>query len=47
MNILTLFGNINAYSSISEGFDEFENKFVLEKAEEWCKSNSIEYSVEK
>ena len=48
MNILTLFWKyFNAYSSISEGFDEFENKFVLEKAEEWCKSNSIEYSVEK
>ena len=43
----TFWKYFNAYSSISEGFDEFENKFVLEKAEEWCKSNSIEYSVEK
>ena len=34
----TFWKYFNAYSSISEGFDEFENKFVLEKAEEWCKS---------
>lgn len=35
----------NAYSSISEGFDEFENKFVIDKVKDWCEANSIEYTV--
>ncbi len=41
----TFWKYFNAYSSISEGFDEFEQKFVLEKVEQWCSQNAIEYAV--
>ena len=41
----TFWKYFNAYSSISEGFDEFENKFVIEKLEDWCDQNGIEYTV--
>ena len=41
----TFWKYFNAYSSISEGFDEFENKFVLDKVKDWCEANSIEYTV--
>ncbi|MDD6659069.1 MAG: hypothetical protein PUE60_03250 [Eubacteriales bacterium] len=41
----TFWKYFNAYSSISEGFDEFEKKFVLEKVEQWCSQNAIEYAV--
>ncbi len=41
----TFWKYFNAYSSISEGFDEFENKFVLEKLKDWCNQNGIEYTV--
>ena len=41
----TFWKYFNAYSSISEGFDEFEEKFVLEKVEQWCSQNAIEYAV--
>lgn len=41
----TFWKYFNAYSSISEGFDEFEQKFVLERVEQWCNQNAIEYAV--
>lgn len=41
----TFWKYFNAYSSISEGFDEFENKFVIDKVKDWCEANSIEYTV--
>ncbi len=41
----TFWKYFNAYSSISEGFDEFEQKFVLEKVEQWCSQNAVEYAV--
>ena len=39
----TFWKYFNAYSSIS--FDEFENKFVIDKVKDWCEANSIEYTV--
>ena len=44
-DIDTFWKDFNAYSSISEGFDEFENKFVIDKVKDWCEANSIEYTV--
>lgn len=41
----TFWKYFNAYSSISEGFDEFEQKFVIEKVEQWCSQNAVEYAV--
>ena len=41
----TFWKYFNAYSSISEGFDEFENKFVIDKVKDWGEANSIEYTV--
>ena len=41
----TFWKYFNPYSSISEGFDEFENKFVIDKVKDWCEANSIEYTV--
>ena len=41
----TFWKYFNAYSSISEGFDEFENKFVIDKVKDWCEANSIEHTV--
>ena len=41
----TFWKYFNAYSSISEGFDEFENKFVIDKVKDWSEANSIEYTV--
>lgn len=41
----TFWKYFNAYSSISEGFYEFENKFVIDKVKDWCEANSIEYTV--
>lgn len=41
----TFWKYFNAYSSIREGFDEFENKFVIDKVKDWCEANSIEYTV--
>lgn len=41
----TFWKYFNAYSSISEGFDEFENIFVIDKVKDWCEANSIEYTV--
>ena len=41
----TFWKYFNSYSSISEGFDEFENKFVIDKVKDWCEANSIEYTV--
>ena len=36
----------NAYSDISEGFGDFEKKYVLEKVISWCDENNIEYRAE-
>lgn len=44
--INTFWKYFNAYSDISNGFDAFENEFVLEKTEQWCSANAIEYTAE-
>ena len=41
----TFWKYFNAYSSISQGFDEFENKFVIDKVKDWSEANAIEYNV--
>lgn len=35
----------NAYGDVSEGFDKFEKKYVLNKVIEWCNDNGIEYKI--
>ena len=35
----------NVYTQLSEGWQEFEDAYVLEKAQTWCKENAIEYTV--
>ena len=36
----------NAYPALFENFEEYQNKFILEKAENWCRDNKINYTVE-
>ncbi len=31
------------YPEMSEGFHEFENKYLMDKAVKWCESNNINY----
>lgn len=35
----------NAYKDISEGFDAFENKYVMEKVIGWCEENGVDYKL--
>lgn len=35
----------NAYSEISEGYSEFEEKYVKNKLISWCDENGIKYSI--
>ncbi|MGN1329634.1 MAG: hypothetical protein ACI4V4_08055 [Eubacterium sp.] len=35
----------SAYSDISDGFGDFEKKYVLDKAISWCVENNIEYKT--
>lgn len=35
----------NVYPQLVEGWDEFENTYVLEKAKKWCDENAINYTV--
>ncbi len=42
----TFWKYFNAYPKrIAEGWDEFENDYVLKKAISWCEENSINYIV--
>lgn len=43
----TFWKYFNAYPDISNGFDAFEKKYVLDKTIEWCRENSIKYRIEK
>lgn len=42
----TFWKYFNAYPDISEGFEGFEEKYVLEKVIAWCDENGIEYKTE-
>ncbi len=33
----------NAYKDISQGFDKFENEYVMNKVISWCEENAIDY----
>lgn len=35
----------NVYPQLSEGWQEFEDAYVLKKAQTWCQENAIEYTV--
>ena len=35
----------NVYPELFKGLEEFQNKFILEKAERWCKEHNIDYVV--
>lgn len=35
----------NVYPQLAEGWDKFENDYILNKAKEWCEENSINYIV--
>lgn len=37
----------NAYKDISDGFDFFENEYVMKKVTDWCDENGVEYKIEK
>lgn len=35
----------NIYPEMSEGYNDFEDSYVLEKAKKWCNENGINYSA--
>ncbi len=35
----------NAYPDLANGFNEFENKYVMNKAVRWCEENGINYVI--
>lgn len=35
----------NAYKDISEGFDDFEKKYVMKKVIDWCDENAVNYKL--
>lgn len=35
----------NAYDDISNGFDSFENQYVIKKVTDWCNENGIQYRI--
>lgn len=37
----------NIYPQLSEGYSEYEEKYVLDKAVAWCEENSINYVINK
>lgn len=37
----------NAYKDISDGFDAFENEYVMKRVTDWCDENGVEYKIEK
>lgn len=37
----------NAYKDISDGFDSFENEYVMKRVTDWCDENGVEYKIEK
>jgi hypothetical protein len=41
----TFWKYFNVYPILSEGWQEFEDAYVLRKAEIWCKENGINYVV--
>lgn len=42
----TFWKYFNAYPKrIAEGWDEFENNYVINKAVEWCRENAINYII--
>ncbi len=43
----TFWKYFNAYQELNEKYSDFESDFLIEKAESWCKENSVSYKVVK
>jgi hypothetical protein len=43
----TFWKYFNVYPQVSEGYQNFETQYVLNKIATWCDENSIEYKIEK
>ena len=41
----TFWKYFNAYKDVSDGFAEFEKKYVLDKVVSWCEENAVSYSM--
>lgn len=41
----TFWKYFNAYKEVSDGFDAFEKRYVMNKLTDWCSENSIEYTI--
>lgn len=41
----TFWKYFNVYSEIADGWNDFEDKYVLDKAVAWCNENGIKYSI--
>lgn len=41
----TFWKYFNAYKDISNGFDSFESKYVMNKVISWCEENAVEYKI--
>ena len=35
----------NAYKDISSGFDDFEQRYVMDKVVSWCEENGVNYKL--
>ncbi|MGN0532802.1 MAG: hypothetical protein ACI4IK_00415 [Eubacterium sp.] len=42
----TFWKYFKAYSEVAQGFDAFENKYVIDKLTEWCRDNAVDFKLE-
>lgn len=42
----TFWKYFNAYKHLSEGFEEFQNNYLLKKGIDWCEDNGIKFIVD-
>lgn len=43
--IETFWKYFNAYKHLSEGYEEFQNNYLIKKAIDWCEENNIKFEV--
>ncbi|MCR5207121.1 MAG: hypothetical protein K6C14_01430 [Eubacterium sp.] len=43
--IETFWKYFNAYKHLSEGFEEFQNNYLIKKGIDWCEDNAINFRV--
>lgn len=41
----TFWKYFNVYPQLSDGWEDFEQKYILDKTEKWCSENGIRYEV--